>query len=274
MGMRSICHLFAAILMLSFACAEELSIDAIMNSSEQEAIGINRLTPAEREAFEQWVATWTRRVIQQAPAYHPSMSLSQWVSEWPAYLQPKPVSKEEAAKQRQEANQVIFRNLAGATLELRDGSLWNVTFIDQPLARFWARDQRITITTNPRDLVRPFILFNEDRREQVGGTRARSPSPSGQRPNDPPAYFQGTNTIASITPDGITIRLTSGEVWIVAPTGQQVVQATWRARDRIRVERSADAIYRHRLVNVDSGDSVLANPPSRSISQGFAEPRS
>lgn len=264
-----IISLASALYSPSIGLCEELDIDTVMNRQEQEASGLDRLTPPERQAFENWLNTWTRHVIQQAPTYHPSMSLSQWVAGWPGYLKPRPMPKAEAAKERQEANQKIFRNKGGAVIELKDGSVWNITPIDQPVAQFWARDQHITISRNPRDIVRPFVLFNDDRKEQVGGTRARPASPEGQRAPDNPAYFRGASVINAITPDGITISLTSGDVWIVAPTGQQLVQATWQPRDRIRVERSMDSAYRYRLINLDSGDAVLANPPNREISPSY-----
>jgi hypothetical protein len=248
---------------------EDLDIDTVMDRQEQEAIGLDRMTPPERQALERWLNTWTRHVILQAPTYHPSMSLSQWVAGWPGYLKPKPIPKTEAAKERKEANQTIFRNKGGAVLELKDGSVWNVVQIDQPVARFWGRGQRITISRNPRDIVRPFFLFNEERKEEVGGTRARPPSTDGQRPPDNPAYFRGASIIGTITPDGITITLKTGDVWIVAPTGQQIVQNTWTTGDRIRVERGSDAAYRYRLINLDSGDSVLANPPNKNITPSY-----
>ena len=264
------CLVFA-VLAISSVAAETLSVDVVMGPQDQEATGINRMTPTEKKAFEQWLTTWTQQVIRQAPTYHPSMTLSQGVSEWPRYLKPRPIPKEEAAKERKEQNQTIFRNKGGATIELNDGSVWNITAIDQPVARFWGRNQRLTISKASRDIVRQYLLFNEERREQVGGTQARPPSPDGQRPPDNPSYFRGAAVVASITADGITVRLASGGVWIVAPTGQQLVQATWTSRDRIRVERSSDSMYRYKLVNLDSGDWVLANPPNKNISPGYYE---
>lgn len=258
-----------AILIPCIANCEDLDLDTVMNPQEQEAAGLNRLTPAERQAFDKWLNTWTRHVIQQAPSYHPSMTLSQWFAGWPGYLKPRPLPKAEATKEKQEVNQTIFRNKGGAVLELNDGSVWNITAIDQPVVQFWARGQHISMKRNPRDIVRPFLLYNNERREEAGGTRGRPPSPEGQRPPDNPAYFRGASTINTVTPDGITITLTTGEVWIVAPTGQQLVQATWQPRDRLRIERSSDAIYRYRLLNLDSGDSVLANPPYRESTPGY-----
>lgn len=249
--------------------AEDLEIDAVMDRQEQEATGIDRMSPPERQAFEHWVNKWTRSVIQQAPTYHPSMSLSQWVSGWPGYLKPRAVPKTEAAKERKLANQVIFRNKGGNVIELKDGSIWNITAIDQPVAKFWGRGQRVSITRNPSDIVRPFLLFNEIRKEQIGGTQGRPATPEGQRPPENPAYFRNTNSISSITQDGITITLDNGAVWIVAPTGQQLVQNTWGNGDRIRVERSNDASYRYRLENLDSGDFVLANPPNKNLTPSY-----
>jgi hypothetical protein len=249
--------------------ADVLSIDDIMGQREQEASGVDRLTPPEKQALELWVTQWTRKVISQAPTYHPSMSLSQWVHSWPGYINPRPVPQAEAVRERQKANQKVFRNLNGAALELYDGSVWNVTQIDQPVALYWARGQRISISTNSMDTVRPFILFNEARKEQVGATQAQRPNPQGQRPPDNPAYFRGSVVIGSITPDGITITLTTGDVWIIAPTGQQIVQATWKIRDRLRIERSSDAAYRYLITNLDSGTSALANPPNKDITPSY-----
>ncbi len=263
------CTCLFLLLASSPLAGDDLDIDMVMDRKEQEASGIDRMTPPERQSFERWLNTWTRHVVQQAPTYHPSMSLSAWVGGWPGYLKPRPIPKAEAAKERKEANQTIFRNKGGATIELKDGSVWNITAIDQPIAQFWARGQRITIVKNQRDIVRQYQLLNEERHEQVGGIRARPANPEGQRAADSPAYFRGASVIDSITPDGITITLLSGDVWIVAPTGQQLVQATWTTHDRIRIERSTDAAYRYRLVNLDSGDAVLGNPPNKEINPSY-----
>jgi hypothetical protein len=262
----------SSILTVSPVVGEVLTIDAVMDKQEQESIGLDRLSPPERQAFERWVDKWTRNVIQQAPTYHPSLTLSQWVAGWPGYLKPTPIPKKEAAKEKKEANQTIFRNKGGSVLELKDGSVWNITQIDQPVVQLWRRGQKITITTNtgnPYDIVRPYILFNEARNEQAGGTRAKAANPDGQRTSDNPAYFRNSVIITSITSDGITVTLATGDVWIVAPTGQQLVQNTWTKGDRIRVDRSTDAAYRYRLVNLDSGDSVLANPPNKRIAPNY-----
>ena len=249
---------------------DDLSVDQVMSRQEQENAGVNRMSPQERAAFEQWLASWTRKVIQQAPTYHPSSTLSQWVLGWPGYMKPASIPKAAAAKERQEANQTLFRNSGGAILELGDGSVWNVCPIDQPVAQFWARKQRLRVTKNPQpDLVRPYILFNEQRQEQVGAVLAKIANPEGKRYPDNPAYFQGSVIITSITPDGITVALADKSTWIVAPTGQQLVQTTWSSGDRIRVERSSDAAYTYRLNNLDSGDSVLANPPNLNVTPSY-----
>jgi hypothetical protein len=250
--------------------AEDLSVDQVMTQQEQENVGINRMSPLERAAFERWLDTWTRKVIQQAPTYHPSYTLSQWVQGWPGYMKTAPIAPTVAAKERQEANQTIFRNKGGAVLELNDGSVWNICQIDHPVAQFWARNQRLVITRNQQaDLVRPYILVNEQRQEQVGAVLAKTPNPQGRRSPDNPNYFRGSVLVKSITSDGITVALANGNTWIVAPTGQQVVQLTWSVGDRIRVERSSDAAYLYRLNNLDSGGSVLANPPNPNVNPSY-----
>ena len=266
----SLLAILSALLYLPALHAEGLSVDQAMTPKEQESTGINRMSPQERVAFEHWLDGWTKKVIQQAPTYHPSSSLSQWVQGWPGYMKTSPIPHAQAAKERREANQTIFRNKGGAVLELADGSIWDICPIDQPVAQFWARKQQLRITKNPQaDLVRPYLLFNEQRQEQVGATLVKASSPEGSRRPDSPGYFQGSVVIASITPDGITIALADKSTWIVSPTGQQLVQATWLPGDRIRVERSSDASYTYRLNNLDSGGTVLANPPNPNLTPSY-----
>ena len=267
---HSVLVAISTILCVAALHAEDLTVDQVMTQKEQESIGVDRLSPQERAAFERWLDSWTRKVIQQAPTYHPSYSLSQWVQGWPGYMKTAPIAPAQASKERQEANQTIFRNKSGAVLELNDGSVWNVCQIDQPVAQFWARNQRLVVTRNQQaDLVRPYILINQQRQEQVGAILAKTPNPQGRRPPDNPNYFRGAVLVKTITPDGITVTLANGNIWIVAPTGQQVVQATWSTGDRIRVERSSDAAYLYRLNNLDSGGSVLANPPNPNASPSY-----
>ena len=162
--------LFLVPIILSAAAlyGEDLTVDQAMTRQEQESAGIDRMSPQERAAFERWLDSWTRKVIQQAPTYHPSYSLSQWVQLWPGYMKTAPIPPAKASKERQEANQTIFRNKGGAVLELSDGSVWNICSIDQPVAQFWARKQHLHVTkTSQGDLVRPYILANEQRQEQV-----------------------------------------------------------------------------------------------------------
>ena len=262
--------LFAFMVCAAALYGEDLTIDQVMTRQEQESVGIDRMSPQERASFERWVESWTKKVIQQAPTYRPSYTLSQWVELWPGYMKTTPPPHPKEAKERQEANQTIFRNKGGAVLELNDGSVWNICSIDQPVAQFWARKQHLHVTkTSQGDLVRPYILANEQRQEQVGAVLVKTPSPDGRRRPDNPNYFQGSLLVQSITSDGITIVLADKSTWIVAPTGQQAVQATWLTGDRIRVERSGDAAYTYRLDNLDSGASVLANPPNKNLKPSY-----
>lgn len=261
---------FSISIVLSTVEAADLSIDQVMTQQEQETIGVRRMDPRERAAFERWLDSWTKKVIHEAPSYHASSTLSQWVSTWPGYLQTAPIPKEEASQERQGDNQKIFRNMSGVTLELFDGSIWKPADVDQPTARFWARGQRIVINKNPQeDINRPYLLVNQQRQEQVGAIKTRSANPRGQRTPDNVSYFRGSSPAKSITSDGITIQLANGTEWIVAPTGQQLVQATWKIGDRIRAEHSSDAAYRYKLSNLDSGGSVLANPPNKNITPSY-----
>lgn len=250
----------------SIEAAPPLSVDDVMSDVEQENTGVNRLSPQQRAAFEQWATSWTVRVIQQAPTFHPSQSLRSWINDWPEHMRPKKPSQEEAIKSRKEANQRVFRNINGTILMLRDGSEWKICDIDQPSVRWWQRGQQILISKAERDIVRPYILKNtgisDPGMAQAGATMVRPPNPTGQRPPDSAAYFRGSVILESIFNDGLktTISTSDHKTWTIAPINQLLIPAIWRPHDRLKVESSSDAAYRWKITNLDSGDDTLASP--------------
>jgi hypothetical protein len=237
-----------------------LPMELAMSKQELEQTGINRLSSQQKRAFERWLESWTHRVLEQSSSYHPSVSLEQWVREWPEYTKTKQKNPDAATKSRQEANQRIFRNNNGKTLELHDGSEWSIRPIDVKTAIKWKRDEPITITTSERDIRRPYILTNSARNEEVGATKVRSAHPYGEKPPEPASHFEGSVSIKSISADGTTVLTEDNKSWKIAPINRKRVETDWRVNDRIRVQKSKDALYRYSINNLDSGDSVLANP--------------
>src|SRR5437879_7247378 len=81
--------------------SDPLSIDEIMTKEEQEKTGIDSLDPEQTKEFESWIEGFVRKVINQAPTYHQSETLSQWIKRWPKYLSPtQNPTNEEAAIER------------------------------------------------------------------------------------------------------------------------------------------------------------------------------
>lgn len=254
-------NLLLAILCIgSTLISEELSVQEIMSPGEMETMGVNRMTPQQRRAFEAWITHWTATVLSQSSSYHPSLTIPQWVSQWPKHLLPKPIPQEEAIKEKREANQNIFRNTNGEVLELNDGSVWIVNPIDRSVARWWRRGDPLLIKKAKYDIARPYTLFNQANNEQVGAKMAKPSSPQGERKPESPGFYQGSIILASIGMDGQEVTLKDESSWKISPMYQLQVMSTWTIGDRIRIEPSGDSIYRYRLVNLDSGDNVLGNP--------------
>jgi len=241
-------------------CEASLPLDMAMTRQELEQTGCNRLSPQQKQAFERWLEKWTRKVVEQAPSYHPSASLKEWIDRWPEHVKTEQKDVDTAAKSRHEANQRIYQNNNGRTLELHDGSVWIVREIDVKIATKWKRDEPIAVSTTQRDIRRPYVLTNTARNEEVGATLARSAHPSGERPADPPSHYQGSLAITTIDPQGLSISTEDDKQWRIAPADQKQVQADWRVKDRVKIQRSKDALYRYSINNLDSGDTVLANP--------------
>ncbi len=237
-----------------------LPMELAISKQELEQTGINRLSSQQKRAFENWLEKWTRRVLEQSSSYHPSASVEQWVREWPEHTKAEQKDPDAATKSRQEANQRIFRNNDGKKIELHDGSEWNIHPIDVKTAVKWNRDETITVTTSKRDIRRPYILTNTARNEEVGATRTRPAHPYGERPPEPASHFEGALSIKTISEDGITVSTEDNKSWKIAPLDRKRVGAAWRVNDRIRIQKSKDALYRYSIDNLDSGGRVLANP--------------
>lgn len=232
-----------------------------MSPQERESMGLERMNPQQKRAFERWITSWTERVLSQAPTYHQSLSIPLWVRKWPNHLLPVPISEKEAASERREANQTIYRNKNGTTIELNDGSVWEIHPIDTSTARWWNRGDMLDVRKSRYDIARPYILYNIINNQQVGAKLIRPPSSSGERLPDDPRMYANTIAISAIEKEGRRIVLHDRSFYDISPVSQLEVMTTWSVGDRVRIEASGDTVYRFLIVNLDSGGSALAIRP-------------
>lgn len=244
---------------LLHAIGEKLSIQQIMSEAEAKQIGLDGATPEQQQAFERWAANWTKRVIEQAPSYRPGENLSVWVQQWPGYANPaKTEFSETEFEQRQKANQKVdkIRN-EGEFVELKDGSIWQISPVFRYLSTTWLRDQIIEIkqSTNVRH---PYILHNTTTDQVVEANLKQPASQSGQERQKGPEYYKGSFTVTSTSQTGDVIVLSNGSSWKVAPM-DNYKSASWKENDRITVQKSNNTLYQYSLKNLDTGEIAQAN---------------
>ncbi|MGR3951315.1 MAG: hypothetical protein QRY74_00080 [Chlamydia sp.] len=252
--------LIAILLFLSIPlAAEELSIEDVMSKEEIVSTGLSQASPKELLAFSKWIEKWTKQTIQQAPSYHSSEALQTWIKSWPLFMQSSPkASKNEIESSRRNSLQKIYRNMNGKLLRLQDGSLWKIIPFDQVFVKIWQRDDLIEIRENSRDRSRPYTLLNITKKEQAGAILEEKRSLNGEVQAESSPFFANAEAVLSIDMVMNRITLTNGSIWKIAPIDHVLIQNNWRVRDRIQIDQSQDAIYRHRMSNLDSGDFVLA----------------
>lgn len=231
----------------------------VMTEEEAKDLGFTDASEEKKRAFARWLEKWTRAVIEEAPTYHPSQSISSWVQSWPAYLRPNAkATKEEIDESTKTANLRIFRNQNGEKILLKDGSVWEIVPFDRITSKYWQRDDIIDIEKGARDISRPYTLLNRTRNESAAAKLLTKPSPNHERPQDKPSYFSGSFNIVSMDIQNGRIGLSNGTQWKIAPVDQKIVEVTWKVQDRVRVERSSDLVYTFQLVNLDSGSTIKA----------------
>lgn len=246
--------LFLCLLVLSPLIGEESLTNMAMTPKDRESIGVDRLSPQQKKALETWLETWTKTVIANASSYHPSLSLAQWILAWKAERQRKIIDEE----QPESVIHSIFRNRNGQTLELANGSIWDIVVFDQFAVSMWKRGENVTVSKSKYDISRPYSIHNISRNEQAGAKQRREASADGKRPEDPPSYFANSLSVETIGPDGKTITLENNKEFAIAPLDQQRILNNWLEQDRIRVTKSGDVLYPFKLENLDSGDSAIA----------------
>lgn len=255
--------LFYVLLSLHIASslhAESLPAQQIMTREERERIGYDKLTPAEKNAFDQWVGRWTQAVLEQSPSYRPGQNISLWVQSWPSHANPtKTEYSPEEIQQRQASNQIIDRvRKDGEYIDLKDGSSWHISPFFRYLTTTWKKNQTVEVKKGTNQL-HPWVLHNISVGHAAEADMGSEPSPSGKKENEPPEYYEGAVALQSTTTLGDLLSLADGSQWKIAPTDMNKVKA-WTPSDRIRVEPSKNLTYTYRLTNLDTGEEALANP--------------
>lgn len=241
---------------LQAMAVDTVSIDLATTEEERGKIGLDQLSKEQKEAFESWLATWTNKVIQAAPTYHPALNLNQWIQGWPSYLQMNPqVTERQIQEEEKKDLATIFRNFDGERIILNNGSEWEIDPPDRFNTRFWKRDTPLKISHTLGDLSRPYALTNPQTGEVAGAKMIQGPTLTQK---ESPSYFRGTFQLHKMTATGEEITLINNSMWKIAPVDQQKVTSTWKLHDRIRIQESGDAMYPYVLNNLDSGSTAMA----------------
>lgn len=131
-----------------------LDLDRIMSNQTQVAAGINKLSPSERSALEQWVADWSRGVYDAAVQNTLKSST------------PRASAKVYSGVGGRHWISKVIRN--GTYIELEDGSLWEVASLDRVYTSIWlpVSDIRV-VEANSSVGSYQYLLVNVDSGEQA-----------------------------------------------------------------------------------------------------------
>lgn len=128
---RIVVSVFLGFLLLATpASGQSLSIAQVMTPAEMRSAGINTLTAPQRAALDQWLNDYTLRIVQlamggsSAPSAGPSGYAGVGTGHWV-----KKVSS------------------AGRTVELEDGSVWEINAIDRIYTALWLPVSNIAVVT-------------------------------------------------------------------------------------------------------------------------------
>jgi hypothetical protein len=252
---------FAFLSFNTFASAanDNLPMRQIMTDQEINEIGLGSASPEQRQAFEKWAAQWTKRVIEQAPSYRRGENLSSWVQQWPSHADPtKTEMSEEDLLDIQQENQKVDKVLNdGAIVELKDGSIWQVSPVFRYLSTTWERNQAIEVKQS-NNVRHPYSLRNVNLDQVVEADLKQPPSPTGKKREESPEYYKGSTPLVEISGQGDVLTLADNSSWKIAPLDIFRVR-DWKQNDRIKVQKANNYLYQYRLTNLDTGETALAN---------------
>lgn len=251
--------LFLLTLSTPILLADSIPIQQVMTEDEIKKIGLDSATPEQRQAFENWIGSWTHRVVEQAPSYRPGTNISLWIQSWPSYANPtKTKLSKEDIDARLKANQRIDKvKNEGAIIELRDGSIWAVSPLYTYLTKDWLKNHVVKVDRS-ENVMFTYRLTNINNGQIAEANMKQAPSPTGQKAPDNPEEFKGALGLENVTTDGENVTLANGSQWKIAPVDMYKAR-TWKEHDRIKVEKADNFLYKYRLTNLDNGQTVLAN---------------
>ena len=255
------CFIAISVFSPSLAFGDRISLNSVMTEEDQKNMGLDKATTAQKKAFEEWLAAWTLKVIEQGPTYHSSLNLQAWVEGWPKSV--APVKTEDHAQIAQEnkiINRRIDKNLEdGAILELKDGSVWRIAPFDTYKTRRWLRGDEIewSIGEPKVDARNPYRIYNVTRQQVAYGKQEKPPHPSGQKEEVGEDYYKGSIRVVSVRQEGGIVDLENNTSWKII-AGDQIRTEEWKPNDRIRLGKTSDVMYNTSLQNLDSGETVKA----------------
>lgn len=259
--MKILTALLLSLPFCSFAFAQEaLPTEQIMSQEDRQNMGLDRMSPQEKRAFEEWVARYTHHVLEQSPSYRPGQNLSLWVQSWPSYSNPTKTNlSPEETELRQQANQLVDRiRNNGEYVDLKDGSSWHISPFFRYLTTQWQKNQTVEIRRG-RNSMHPWLVNNVSLGQVAEADLTSQASNTGKKEPESPEYYHGAVAVGSVTQQGDLLTLGDGSVWKVAPTDMYKVR-NWAPGDRVRVEKSDNFLYTYHLTNLDNGEVSLANP--------------
>lgn len=239
--------------------AAPINLQQVMTDQELKDSGMNDASPQEQAALERWISNWTLRVIEQAPTYRPGQDLSLWVQSWPSFANPKSgkLSQEEITERLRHNARIDKVKNDGALLELKDGSIWEISPLYTYLTSAWQKGETVEFEKS-RNYLYKFTIRNVNRSEVADCNMKEAPSPTGEKKPESPEYYKGSVPMLNIDNMGEIMQLSDGTSWKIAPVDTFKAK-NWHSNDRIRIEKADNFLYHYRLTNLDNGEVVLAN---------------
>ena len=134
---------------------QRLPLDKLMSKDEQTATGVSKLSASEREALEVWLTNFALRAMQAAQNMPPQNVPAQK----PGQARPAPaVGPYAGVNMRHWIKNVVER---GQTIQLEDGSIWQINPFNKVDAILWMAVERITVVDSGNALY-PYKLINSD----------------------------------------------------------------------------------------------------------------
>ncbi len=131
----------------------DLTINDVMSQAEQRAVGLHTLTAAQRDAFNRWLARYTRRVLDVAQRGSPGgQPRKQGSTAGRAYAGVG------------DGHWIDEVSGSGAIVTLEDGSMWEISSMDRIDTSLWLPITDITVLEADRPIgeYRYLLVNTED----------------------------------------------------------------------------------------------------------------